>query len=368
MGTSHSVHTYIHVEANFSFPGGTVAGVVNINATSATPAGELFIRLAGTESANWASKPNSSSTYSQKLQFFEQLYPIWHFDGTINKGQFTIPFSIQLPADIVPSFSIITIRETGSITYTLEAYVKDSSMILAYQTIIWINSLMDQSLVSPPLQDSKSLNVRNCLCFKKGVTDITVEVFRPLIVMDEDINFSLRIDNSKNKYAVRTITCSLVRGIRLRAKSFLGKVNNIIPNIFDRAILDVNIPPGGSEESERFISIPVSLKTRAADLWQTPSVANYLIECEYGVKVELRFDNCCSYDVYDIYIPVRIHNGKYVVNTRFSTPPELSIGWNPIELASAPVHVESFVDSTEKHEDSAHLPTHEDTQDISSTG
>lgn len=344
MGKSHSAHTYISTESNFFSPGGIVYGVININSASTIPAGKLLIVLTGIQMTKWL----DTYPHIAKSSILQVFYPIWDFHGTLNKGQFAIPFSFQLPANMLPSFSYKANDVLGSITYILEAVILDSSKIYQYQTIIWINSLQDQSHIIHPALEQRSFRIYSCCCSKPGVTQISVEIPEPAGLMGQEMNILVSVDNTQGKYRVKRLNCSLVRFIRLKDSNASRGHNRTFPEIVGRAHQDVNIPSGGSESSERFISISMGLMLILQDLWETPSLESSTVECEYKVEVGLSFDSMLGAVDYKVSIPVKIYNGMLSLNTQFTIPPLISDEWNPMKLASDPIHAESMFDDMNK--------------------
>jgi hypothetical protein len=344
MGKSHSAHTYISTESNFYSPGGTISGIINIHSQSAIPAGQLLIVLTGIQMTKWL----DTIHHTAKSSILQVFYPIWDFQGTLNKGQFAIPFSLKPPSSMPPSFSYNVNDVLGSITYVLEAVVLDSSKVYPYQTIIWINSLPDQSLDSNKLLEQRTFRVNGCCCSKPGITELSVEIPEPAGLMGEEMNISVRIDNTQGKYRVKRLACNLVRYIRLKDRSTSRGYNRTLTEGVVRTHQDVNIPPGGSESSERLTSISIALKPNLQDLWETPSLESGTVDCEYKIEVALSFDSILGGGDYKVSIPVKIYNGMLSMNTQFTVPPLISEEWSPIELSSEPIHAEIMFDDMNK--------------------
>lgn len=321
MGSDHSksVQTYVQTETNFFYPGCTVIGIVNINALSTIPANQMLVRLTCSEIAYITE--DDSEIYSER-ETSVLHYPIWHFNRILSEGQYSIPFSLQLPTDLSPSYDNINESYTAVIRYSLDAFVENSSEVYSFKSIIWLNNLGDYTVDIPPAVGQRTFYFRN-LCCTSGISIAYTEVNHSTSIMDQDLLISVRVDNKQNQYNIQRIKCSLIRFTALRARTICGKSRKMFQDKICSTSQIVNIPSGGAEFTERFTSIDFTLKPRSRLLLSTSTVRGKLVECEYNIKVQVYYDILCAPSTYGMYVPIELLNGTIHNNKRYSKPPTI---------------------------------------------
>ena len=118
MGSSHSAYTYVETESASFLPGSILKGVIKILVETPTEASQMSIVLTCIGEASWVtgSRKNRRHHYTKRV-LYKVSYPIWNFGGTLPQGQFTLPFSIQLENELVPSFKIQNFSMFGKVEY-----------------------------------------------------------------------------------------------------------------------------------------------------------------------------------------------------------------------------------------------------------
>lgn len=344
MGSSQaksSVHTFIQPDFPSCYPGGTITGQLYISSGFSIQASKLSIRLTCTETTRWTSGSDSSTqSHGHSKITLQLLYPVWHFDGFISEGQYSIPFNLQLPQDLIPSFSISDPTYLGEITYTLDAVFIDNSKIEALKSIIWVHSNINPSKLNLPLIEQKSFNIRTC-CLKSGISYVNAELFPPTAGIDEKLNLSVRVINNQGDIRVRRISCILYRRIRLIGEGESFKNSKVFSEEIYRAHSNIDMKSNSGISPKRFSVYPLVVRAEGVDMWKNPSLRGRLVECEYYVEVRIEFYTACGVKEYCLKLPAELCNGRIRVSTSFTTPPKVS-NWCPVQLSATPVIIDSY--------------------------
>jgi hypothetical protein len=285
---------------------------------------------------------STGSSYSDKKTLLKLKFPIWDLGVSLAEGQYELPFSIQLPAELIPSFKYHTFSSHSSIEHTIEAIIGDNKDVMSHGAVIWINK--NPSQIVSPISAEASFKVSNCFCFSSGTTEMKSTLNLSLARVNEELITTSQIVNSNNRYNINTIRCSLIRTIRLKARKFF------IPKscVFSIGIQDdsksLNIKSGQSNAEEVTLTIRIN---ELSDTWKMPSVSSEIVDCEYEVKVQLEFDNSCGLKSYEISLPVEIVSGAKVLHDKLSEPPKTDVEWNPMMISEVNVHTDDFLELIE---------------------
>ena len=354
-----SAYTYIETSVSSFIPGATVAGNVKILCEKPIQASQMTILLKYISEVRWTVRKtnrggrksgtgaNYTQTYHDKRVILVIRYPIWNFQGQLPQGQFTIPFSIQLPTDLPPSFSLISGNSDGQgkNEYTFEAVIEGSNEVQAQQTIVWVSRLPKPNEAIVPITSEADIKVTSCCCFNSGIVELRSTADRNLVMANDVLNLKSKINNIKNKHTVNKINSILARRIRLKiprgpdTSIFIQAGSIVLNHEFLNGSHHVDINPGQSDSLE--VAMRLNL-TEYQNSWMMPTVTSEMIDCEYFLKVSLDFDNFCGCGIYSVYLPIEVCNGMVAINTVFSPPPQLNVAWDPYVLSSAPVAIQGI--------------------------
>ena len=351
-----SAYTYIETSASGFIPGATVTGNVKILSQKPIQAGQMTILLTCTSELQWITptrRARHRNAVYDKRTLFSVQFPIWNFQGQLPQGQFILPFCIQLPIDLIPSFSLepannsslLFARKSAPVAackneYTFEAVIDGSNEVQAQKTIVWVSRLPKPNEAILPTTTEANIKVTSCCIFQSGNVELRTTASRNVAMANEMLTITSKINNSKNKHKVNRIKSVLVRHLRLKTSrhvtGFVIYHARTTLSRYEYPLDDrhVDIKPGASDPLECAISLSLS---QLQDLWMMPSIASEGIDCEYFIKVTLEFDNFCGCGVYSVYLPIEICNGMIVINRTFSPPPQINVAWNPSMLANHPV-------------------------------
>ena len=360
-----SAYTYIETDVSSFVPGATVTGNVKILSEKPIQAGQMTILLSCISEVRWVVRTRSRRArstrgvsaynthhYHDKRTLFTVQFPIWNFQGQLPQGQFTLPFSIQLPTNLPPSFECSGVhRGSGKNEYTFEAVVEGSPDVQAQKTIVWVSRLPGPNKALVPASSEASLRVASCCCFKSGRVNLKSEANRRAAMVTDELVVTSKIDNSNNKHTVNKITCTLVRLVRFKIVPRIDG-GSFGPAVAATIIMeedvsgsqDLDIKPGKSDPLEVAMSLNLTFNP---NLWMKPTINSETIECEYFMRVDLSSDNFCGCGTKFVSFPIEICNGMVVNNTVFSPPPQINVAWNPSMLASAPVSAQGISNLTQ---------------------
>lgn len=348
MGSSASAHTYVETEVPNFKAGDHVAGVIKIYVEEAVSATDLNLKFIGKEKTRWEERRSRqvfdgskfkteyyNETYKGEKKFLELSFPIWNFGGYLDKGQYTIPFGVQLPNWLPPSFHHEKGSVKGKVAYKLKAVVHDTDKVKPHKNVLWVKSLLHPAHPIHQVSGQETFHVRNCCCFRAGVTEVSAHLNRNVATLEDNLTASILVNNSKGRQSITRISCTLVRTLLVKNH---GGSHIFVDNLL-QSHEAVQIRPGESILPEKFHTLGVWLK-EAEHLWKTPTTKSILIDCEYSVDIVFTFDNFCGCGNYRVRLPIEIFNGDVIPNVWLTPMPQMPIQWNPVALASAPIESE----------------------------
>lgn len=340
MGTNHSAHTHVETYSTAN-PGTLLQGVIKILVDKATQAEQMSIQLTCTGKSRWRVRTKRGyQTNSAKRTLLKRQFPIWNFEGNLAEGQFELPFSIQLPTDLIPSFSFTQANNTyGTIEYSVKAVVGSKRDIKAHKSAIWINKYDNPSQVVSPVSAETTFRVSNCFCFKIGRASLKSTLNQNVVNAGTLLIVTSQIVNTNNKYTIKGIWSYLVRTIRLKATDLFIPVSSYIDTNITLSHDDLRIRPGQEDAQDIIHKLDLS---KTHDISLMPPVASKVVDCEYSVKVELEFNNSCGCGNTSISIPLEICNGEIILNKKLSPPPNINLEWNPTMISNMIVHTAEF--------------------------
>jgi hypothetical protein len=282
-----------------------------------------------------------------------------HFDGFISEGQFSLPFNLQLPRDLIPSFAITDPTYLGEITYTLDAVFIDNPKIEALESIIWVHSNINPGKLHLPMTEQKSFTIGTC-CFKSGTAYVSAELFPPAAGIEDKLNLSVRVINNQGNIKGRRISCILIRMIRLIGEAEIGKNSKVLSEEIYRTYSDIDIKNSSGDSTERFSTYALVVRAEGVDFWKTPSLRGRLLECEYYIEVRIEFNTACGMKEYCLKLPAELCNGRIRLSTSFTTPPKVS-NWSPIQLTDTQVTIEGYDKIINEQFKESYISTHSNT-------
>ena len=343
MDNNQSINSYIEVKFPFFQPGGIIQGIVNIHVKEATTAAVLCIKLTGKELTRWSETEGSGESSTTVIlrgnhKVIDASFPVWDFGGNIPEGQFTVPFAIQTPKWLPPSFLYSPRYRPlkAKLYYRLRAYVDDKKKTRANKNKIW-------SIVLPPPVEPRNVfeemlfDVRNCCCFKQGYTKMNGNLSSHFALPTHQLAVTGLIDNTDGRKRVKMVTAYLHRSIRMHVNGGLYKGRNrTFTDEYLKHSIDVHLEPGQVMSKDEPISLTIDL-SKVEVLWHTPSLMSAIIQCEHTIVLRLDFNNFFGCRHYKIKLPIHIYNGEVGSITYSLPPPEINFEWKPTSLSEEPI-------------------------------
>jgi hypothetical protein len=355
MGSSASAHTYVETEVPNFKPGDRVSGVIKIYVEEPVSATYLHLVLIGKEKTRWTEERRRRSILSNRNEYYtatlkgekkflELSFPIWNFGDHLDKGQYTIPFGVQLPNWLPPSFRYEEGYLKGEVLYKFKAVIHNTDKVKSHKNVIWAKSLLHPSHPIKQVSGRETFFIRNCCCFSAGVTEASAHIHKNVATLEDNMSASILVNNTNGRQTVTGISCRLVRSLRLK--------NDDSSKTFEHTLLQsdevVQIKPGESILPDKYHTLGVWFK-EAKELWLTPTNKSILVNCEYSIDIVLTFDNFCGCGDYRVRLPVEVFNGDLIPNVYLTPQPELPTQWNPVALASAPIESHAEVHAPEDY-------------------
>lgn len=336
-------YSFVQVSVPTAQPGDEISGFIQIQAYKSIPASQLLICIACKEFTRWSEYQDRTSFeftsetftttirdqiwFTGKLLVFKYSYPIYQFNSTLPKGQFSIPFTIRLPINALPSFNLDSEIQAKRY-YTIKARLESRSDLKATRSYLWIPSLLDDVVIVSPINTVVDMKVINCYCINKGYSIVTLDIDKNAYLTCEKINGRVKVDCTRCKKKLVSLSCRLYRTVRVRDNSSHSYISS-------RCICkeNLNLPRNfhGDVSNHEF---EFDLN-KISGLWQAPSTSSNMMECGYEVRANLLFDTCCSGKKYEVSAYLSIYNNFEISCLNFmQESPGLCGMWNPVVLSS----------------------------------
>jgi hypothetical protein len=227
-------YSFVQVSVPTAQPGDEISGFIQIQAYKSIPATQLLICIACKEFTRWSEYQDRTSFeftsetftttvrdqvwFTGKLLIFSYSSPIHQFNNTLPKGQFTIPFTIRLPINALPSFNLDS-EIKAKRYYTIKARLENSSYLKATRNYLWIPSLLDDVVIVSPINTAVDMKVFNCYCINKGYSLVALDIDKNAYLTHEKINGRVKVDCTKCKKKLVSLRFRLYRIVRVRDNS-----------------------------------------------------------------------------------------------------------------------------------------------------
>lgn len=381
MGANFSAgnNCFVRTDKPVYVSGETVSGTINLNCTRQFPSQGVFLIVKGVERCKWVERrtrqipdgtdQNGNQRYRTeeyfidhhgRNRFFDVRIPVYPFQNYCLPGQYSFPFSFQLPAGLPGTFSEAGERwgtryeaET-SYFITGDIHCADGSEIRHQQRLIVYEKLMSE-IQAVALE--KTANIYVCCCINRGSVHMESTFDKNAYVSGETAQVVCKVQNNSTS-DITAIKTKLRRRIVLRsdAGATFNKVETLNQGNYagvakaqevaaegNQSLLENEQANYGSEggadkaekpETVRVASesgdryVPVNLSCRDWAYIQ-PSTNGQMIRCNYWVEV----DACvtCSMGI-SLELPVTIYEPQ-PANWEVPVP----AGWNPTRYETAQV-------------------------------
>lgn len=194
---------------------------------------------------------NKTSKYSEEsCEVFNMTFPLYATGPTFPRGHHDLPFVINLPVDMPPSFShnffLYGEELFGKVSYKLHAALQthDKTATIHDERRIEIKKGFNSTNAMALAPQSKDLNISDF--------NFVVNVDKTYAMINDTINAYMRLDNAKSAYEIKKMKWKTIMRTTLKANGQTKETRTRIDKVFYEGV-----KPHGLFEKK--ISIPINI-------------------------------------------------------------------------------------------------------------
>jgi len=317
MVSTINAHVYVHTAFSSFMPGNEISGTISIEILQTIDADNLVLTFKGLEMTHWVEYSNmnrrikrnqirhqitSGNSYAGNKTCFEQSWVVHKFNGSISPGHITLPFSINLPDDLSPSFTYNELMKATRY-YIIKAELNKATRIRAHQNVINITSYSNELQRNIPISVSLSCVLGRCWCFsKQQVSMSTMNLEKNSYCMNEVIKGLLVVDHTLCTKKLHKIRFKLKRSIKVEDNSNKESILDQSVSVYDSIVNFVNKPE---------VKMPFQFSfdlMQIGSIAENPTCESYLIRCHYDVCARLMYDSSTTGSKCEISASVHIYS------------------------------------------------------------
>ena len=319
----------IYLKNNIYFPGEIIKGHIYLISGNYLNKGVIIYTIYGQEKITRNNKFKIECNNSTKIFFSSLQYP-GLIKYSILKG-ISIPFQIDLPSYILPSFefSVITNKNNnyGYIKNFLQIEIPELNLMK--QKFIIIRRPMIK--FNSPLTFQSERNEKIFGLFNKGGPILKTSFDKNFYFFNEEINLKINFNNNNSKFNIKFIRIKLIRNVvfKLKENNDDSKINDLIfsDELFCKSIninekIDINDKNKDIifeekikiKESENVFNkhsvdyLTLGLKDKSNLILFLPSFDSSLFKCEYIINIEGIYDTLFPIDNLIINMPISVYH------------------------------------------------------------
>ncbi|OMJ68275.1 hypothetical protein SteCoe_34328 [Stentor coeruleus] len=284
--------------------GAEVVGMIHISLTASISPSTLYLCFVGKEKTKWVEARTVSHTgpdgkiqhtteydhHSGKHYVCKYSFPIMKWDGGINQGNYSMPFSFRLPDNVPGSFNYEKDSNLASISYKIRMkLVGTSNELVKGKTLIHIRQNFDERF-NQEISQNINAKLKTWCCVDQGTCKINVSYPQNSYNPSQIVQCHAQIDNSQSKLVVAGVVCNLFYSIRL--KDHNGKTHFVKESILKNTV-PIKIASGTSLLNTSAVEIKQDLPSIAHLLQSRYTTKGHLIECIYTNEVKADMDGVC---------------------------------------------------------------------------
>ena len=210
------------------YPGSTITGSLLLDVDEPKSYNEILIHFSGRSYVHWSESHTTGSRrnrrrvtrhYSSSEAYVDLVSPLWNSqqspDGKLAPGQYSWPFSFEIPPTAPSSFegSVGHIRYSlvGKIVTGLFKFDHNVELRVPVQQLVKIS---DPRLLQPVREEVQKTVC--CLCCASGPIVLTVALPKTGFLLGESIQFHASLENGSNRLV--TMNASIVQHIVFHAQ------------------------------------------------------------------------------------------------------------------------------------------------------
>lgn len=339
---------YLETDMPSYLPGAVITGMIHLNLVKDYPGNKVILKVKGFESTRFIDFEHTIPIeFKDRKIITRQSLEVYDFASPfIQKGQYSFPFSLELPKDLPGSFFQSVERVFGQIHYYLKASLLPSNQKkipkLVFKRDLTIREPIKADM--EPFSDFKTLTVSG-FCGVGGGTILVKAYFgKKAYYPGETIKIFYEIDNSNNSISVKNVILTLRQQLILRTRHHYKKNQYIIktcvlPGVKKKMALvgpnmtRVSLTLPSPQHIKNAIIFEKGSEAKKKELGVlNPSCTGTLVESTYHLELKCVLSTLNRWvTVPKIAIPVQIYQSD-PINDYKVTPP---VGWAPKLLVSS---------------------------------
>ena len=319
----------IELKNNIYFPGEIIKGQIKLKSGNFLNKGVIIYTIYGQEKITRNNKYKIECNNSTKIFYSSLQYP-GLIKFSILKG-IKIPFQIDLPSYILPSFefSVITNNNNnyGYIKNFLQIEIPELNLVK--QKFIIIRRPMLK--LNKPLVFQAERNEKMFGLFNKGSPILKALIDKNYYYFNEDIILKINFNNNNSKFNIKYIRIKLIRNIvfKLKENNDDPKINDLIfcdelfcknINIYEKMDKNNNNKditfkekikikePEKVFNKHRVDYLSLGLRDKSNLILFLPSFDSSLFKCEYIINVEGIYVTLLPIDNLIINMPISVYH------------------------------------------------------------
>ena len=319
----------INLKNNIYFPGEIIKGYIYLKSGNYLNKGVIIYTIYGQEKITQNNKYKIECNNSTKIFYSSLQYP-GLIKYSILKG-ISIPFQIDLPSYILPSFefSVITNKNNnyGYIKNFLQIEIPELNLMK--QKFIIIRRPMIK--FNSPLSFQSERNEKIFGLFNKGGPILKTSFDKNFYFFNEEINLKINFNNNNSKFNIKFIRIKLIRNVvfKLKENNDDSKINDLIfsDELFCKSVninekMDINDKnkdiifeekikikePENVFNKHSVDYLTLGLRDKSNLILFLPSFDSSLFKCEYIINVEGIYDTLFPIDNLIINMPISVYH------------------------------------------------------------
>jgi len=356
---------FVKLDKDAVNPGDTLSGTIYVDLKVPYPGDKICLEVKGSEYVKWIEKearhrpstqpnapPGAMETYYVDVtreatrDIIQNDLTVYDWIGktTVPPGQYTFPFSFQIPPGLPGSFFFRRGEAVAEIKYSVEGYLKpetDNIQKLKHKLYLTMREVMQQHIQTPKeLTLNKPLSTWCCL--SAGAINLRTAFEKDAYAPGEEARMLTEIDNSKCSLNVDNVIFQLNQTIRLNAnghgRAFSFPIRTVnLGNIpagqaclgDQRKSASIILPPGQEGTAKEF-NAGASYQDPDPTQIITPSAHGKLVQSDFSLSLTCSVDVCCD-SVPSVSMPIQVYAAIKAKQPDPIPPPN----WNPTPMPQA---------------------------------
>ena len=319
----------IDLKNNIYFPGEIVKGHIYLKSGNYLNKGVIIYTIYGQEKITRNNKYKIECNNSTKIFYSSLQYP-GLIKYSILKG-ITIPFQIDLPSYILPSFEFSVITNNNNNYGYIKNYlqIEIPELNLVKQKFIIIRRPMIK--FNSPLSFQNEINSKIFGLFNKGSPILKTSFDKNFYFFNEEIILKINFNNNNSKFYIKFVRIKLIRNIVYKLKENIddSKINDLIfsdelfcKNININEKMDINDinkdiifeekikikEPENVFNKHSVDYLNLGLRDKSNLILFLPSFDSSLFKCEYIINIEGIYDTLFPIDNLIINMPISVYH------------------------------------------------------------